>query len=77
VDFLSNRHWKNPRPKNKWRAKEEETEYQRPKSRVCHKYLNVRLSACRCKVRGDAWKREHIHTENWMSDFVTIKYRNC
>jgi hypothetical protein len=44
----------NPRLKN----------HEVPKSEVWHKYLNMRLTACRCEVLGDAWKRAHRHTEN-------------
>jgi hypothetical protein len=56
-----------------WSAKEEDTEYQRPKSGVWRKYLNIRFTACRCEVLGDAWKWAHRHTENWMSGLVAVK----
>jgi hypothetical protein len=56
-----------------WSAKEEDAEYQRPKSGVWRKYLNMRLTACRCEVLGEAWKRAHRHTENWMSSLVAVK----
>jgi hypothetical protein len=62
VDFLSNRHPAKFTSEKPWRAKEEDTEYQRPKSGVWCKYLNMRLTACRCEVLGDAWKRAHRHT---------------
>jgi hypothetical protein len=48
-------------------------EYHRPKSGVWRKYLKMRLTACWCKVLGDAWKRAHRHTENWMSGLVAVK----
>jgi hypothetical protein len=73
VDFLSNRHPAKSASEKLWRAKEEDAEYQRPKSGVWHKYLNMRLTACRCEVLGDAWKRAHRHTENWMSGLVAVK----
>jgi hypothetical protein len=73
VDFLSNRHPAKSASGKPWRAKEEDAEYQRPKSGVWRKYLNMRLTACRCKVLGDAWKRAHKHTENWMSCLVALK----
>jgi hypothetical protein len=47
-----------------WSAKEEDAEYQKPKSGVWHKYLKIRFTACRCEVLGDAWKWAHRHTEN-------------
>jgi hypothetical protein len=64
VDFLSNWHRAKSASEKPWRAKEEDAKYQRPKSRVWHKYLNMRLTACRCEVLGDAWKLVHIHTKN-------------
>jgi hypothetical protein len=73
VDSLSNRHPAKSASEKRWRAKEEDVEYQRPKSGVWRKYLKIRFTACRCEVLGDAWKRAHRHTENWMSGFVTIK----
>jgi hypothetical protein len=76
VDFLSKRHPAKSAYENPWRAKEEDEEYQRPKSGVCRKYRKMRLTACRCKVLGDAWKWAHRHTENWMSGLVTVKYRS-
>jgi hypothetical protein len=63
VDFLSNRHPAKFASEKPWSAKED-VEYQRPKSGVWRKYLNMRLTACRCEVLGDAWKRAHRHTEN-------------
>jgi hypothetical protein len=73
VDFLSNRHPAKSASEKPWRAKEEDAEYQRPKSVVCRKYLKIRLTACQCEVLGDAWKRAHRHTENWMSSLVAVK----
>jgi hypothetical protein len=73
VDFLSNRHPAKSASEKPWRAKEEDVEYQRPKSGVWHKYLNMQLTACQCEVLGDAWKRAHRHTENWMFGLVAIK----
>jgi hypothetical protein len=73
VDFLSNRHPAKSASKKPWRAKEEDAEYQRPKSGVWWKYLKIRFTACRSEVLGDAWKRAHRHTENWMSDLVAVK----
>jgi hypothetical protein len=73
VDFLSNRHPTKSASKKPWSAKEEDAKYQRPKSGVWHKYLKIRFIACRCEVLGDAWKRVHGHTENWMSSLVTVK----
>jgi hypothetical protein len=42
---------------------------------VYRRYLKIRLTAYRCEVLGDAWKRAHIHTENWMSGLVADKYK--
>jgi hypothetical protein len=64
VDFLSNRHPAKSASEKPWSAKEENAEYQRPKSRVWRKYLKIRFTTCRCEVLGDAWKRAHRHTEN-------------
>jgi hypothetical protein len=64
VDFLFNRHPAKSVFEKPWSAKEEDAKYQRPKSGVWRKYLNMRLTACRCEVLGDAWKRAHRHTEN-------------
>jgi hypothetical protein len=72
VDFLSNRHLTKSVSEKPWRAKEEDAEYQRPKSEVWCKYLEMRLTACRCEVLGDAWKRARGHTENWMSSLVAV-----
>jgi hypothetical protein len=73
VDFLSNWHAAKSASEKPWSAKEEDAEYQRPKSGVWCKYLKIRFTACRCEVLGDAWKRVHRHTENWMSDLVDVK----
>jgi hypothetical protein len=64
VDFLSNRHPAKSASEKPWSAKEEDTEYQRLKSGVWRKYLNMRLTAYRCEVIGDAWKWAHRHIEN-------------
>jgi hypothetical protein len=37
--------------------------------------LKIRLTACRCEVLGDARKRAHRHTGNWMSGLVAVKYK--
>jgi hypothetical protein len=73
VDFLSNRHLAKSAPEKPWSAKKEDAEYQRPKSGVWHQYLNMRLTACRCEVLRDTWKRAHRHTENLMSGLVAVK----
>jgi hypothetical protein len=73
VDFLSNRHPAKSASENPWSAKEENTEYQRTKSGVWRKYRNMRFTACWWEVLGDAWKRAHRHTENWMSGLVAVK----
>jgi hypothetical protein len=73
VDFLSNRHPAKSASKNTWRAKEEDPEYQRTKSGVCRKYLNMPLTASQCEVLGVVWKRAHKHTENWTSGLVDVK----
>jgi hypothetical protein len=73
VHFLSNRHPAKSASEKPWSAKEEDAEYQRPKSGVWRKYLNMCLTVCRCEVLGDAWKRAHRHTENWMSGLVAVK----
>jgi hypothetical protein len=64
VDFLSNRHPAQSTPEKPWSAKEDDAEYQRSKSGQWRKYLNIRLTAYRCEVLGDAWKWAHRHTEN-------------
>jgi hypothetical protein len=73
VDFLSNRHLAKSASERPWRAKEEDVEYQRPKSGVWRKYLNMHFTACWCEVLGHAWKRVHRHTENWMSGLIAVK----
>jgi hypothetical protein len=73
VDFLSNRHPTKSASKKPWRANEEDAEYQRPKSGVWRKNLKIHFTAYRCEVLGDAWKRAHRHTENWMSGLVDVK----
>jgi hypothetical protein len=73
VDFISNWHPAKSASEKPWRAKEEDVKYQRPKSGVWCKYLNMRLTACRCRVLGDAWKWAHRNTENWMSGLVAVK----
>jgi hypothetical protein len=73
VDFLSNRHPAKSMSEKPWSAREEDAEYQRPKSGVWRKYLKIRFTACRCEVLGDAWKWAHRHTENCMSGLVTVK----
>jgi hypothetical protein len=72
VIFLSNQHSPKSASDKPWKAKEEDAEYQRPKSGVRRKYLKIRFTACRCEVLGDAWKRAHKHTENWMSGLVAV-----
>jgi hypothetical protein len=73
VDFLSNQHPTKCASEKPWSAKEEAAEYQRPKLGVWRKYLKMHLTACRCEVLGDAWKRARRHTENWMSGLVIVK----
>jgi hypothetical protein len=73
VDFLSNRHPAKSASEKPWSAKEEDAENQRPKSGVWRKYLKIRFTAYRCEVLGDAWKRAHRHTENWMFGLVAVK----
>jgi hypothetical protein len=53
----------------------EEAEYQIPNSGVCLRYLKTRWTAVRCKERGEAWKRAHSPTTNWMSSRVAVRYR--
>jgi hypothetical protein len=55
VDFLSNRHPAKSTSEKPCSTKEEDVEYQRPKSGVWRKYLNMCLTACRCEVHGRAW----------------------
>jgi hypothetical protein len=31
---------------------------------VYQRYLKIHLTACRCEVLGDTWKRAHRHIEN-------------
>jgi hypothetical protein len=64
VEFLSNRHPAKSISEKPWSAKEEDVEYQRPKSGVWRKYLKIRFTACRCEVLRDAWIRAHRHTKN-------------
>jgi hypothetical protein len=73
VDFLSNRHSAKSASEKTWSAKEEDAEYQRPKSGVWRKYLKICFTACRCEVLADTWKWAHRHTENWMSGLVAVK----
>jgi hypothetical protein len=73
VDFLSNWHPTKSASEKPWSAKEEDTEYQRPKSGVWRKYLKIRFTACRCEVLGDTWKRVHRHTKNWMSGLIAVQ----
>jgi hypothetical protein len=73
VYFLSNRYSTKSAFENPWRAKEEDTEYQRPKSGLWRKYLKMRLTACRIEVLGDTWKWAHWHTENWMPGLVAVR----
>jgi hypothetical protein len=46
VEILSNRHPVKSASEKPWRGKEEDAEYQRPKSEVWRKYLNIHLTAC-------------------------------
>jgi hypothetical protein len=73
VNFLSNRHPAKSASEKPRSANEEDTQYQRPKSRVWRKYLKICVTACRCEVLEDAWKRAHTHTVNWISGLVTVK----
>jgi hypothetical protein len=73
VDFLSNRHPAKSASEKPWSAKEEDAEYQRPKSGVWRYNLKIRFTTCRCEVPGDAWKQAHRHIEKWMSGLVAVK----
>jgi hypothetical protein len=64
VDFLSTRHPAKSASEKPRSEREEDAEYQRPSSGVYRRYLNTRLTACRCEVLGDAWKWAHRHTKN-------------
>jgi hypothetical protein len=57
VDFLSTRHPAKSASEKPRSEREEDVEYQRPSSGVYRRYLKIRLTACRCEVLGDAWKR--------------------
>jgi hypothetical protein len=75
VDFQSTRHPAKSTSKKPRSEREEDAEYQRPSWGVYRRYLNIRLTACRCEVLSDAWKQAHRHTKNWMSGLVAIKYK--
>jgi hypothetical protein len=64
VDFLSTRHPAKSASEKPRSKREEDAEYQRPSSGVYRRHLKIRLTACRCEVLGDTWKRAHRHTEN-------------
>jgi hypothetical protein len=64
VDFLSTRHPAKSASEKLRSEREEDAKYQRPSSGVYRRYLKILLTACRCEVLGDAWKRAHRHTEN-------------
>jgi hypothetical protein len=55
-------------------SSEEEAEYQIP-NWVCLRYQKIHWTAWRCKVHGEAWKRAHKHTMNWMSGSVAVRYK--
>jgi hypothetical protein len=75
VYFRSTRHPAKSASKKTRSEREEDAEYQRPSSQVYRRYLKIRLTACQCEVLGDARKRAHRHTENWMSGLVAVKYK--
>jgi hypothetical protein len=75
VDFLWTRYPAKSASEIPRSEREEDAEFQRPTSRVYRRYLKIRLTACRCEVLSDAWKRAHKHTENWMFYLVTVKYK--
>jgi hypothetical protein len=64
VDFWSTRHPAKSASEKTRSESEEDAEYQRPCLGVYRRYLKIRLMACRCEVRDDAWKRAHRHMEN-------------
>jgi hypothetical protein len=64
VDFRSTRHPAKSATEKPRREREEDAEYQRLSSGVYRRFLKIRLTACRCEVLGDTWKRAHRHTEN-------------
>jgi hypothetical protein len=70
---VCNRHLAKSASEKLWSSKEEDAEYQRPKSGVYHKFLKMRLTACRCEVLGDTCKPAHKHTYNWMSGLVAVR----
>jgi hypothetical protein len=57
------------------RSSDEEAEYKIPNLSVDLRYLKIRWTTCRCEVCGEAWKRTHRHTSNWMSDRVAVRYK--
>jgi hypothetical protein len=54
VDFLSTRHPTKSASEKPRSEREEDTEYQSPSSGVYRRYLNIRLTAYRCEVLGNA-----------------------
>jgi hypothetical protein len=46
---------------------------QRPRLGADCWYLKILLTACRCDVLGEAWKRAHRHTLNCMSGLVAVR----
>jgi hypothetical protein len=75
VDFRSTWHPAKSASEKPIREREEDAKYQRPSSGVYRRYLQIRLTACRCEVLGNAWKRAHRHTENLMSGLIAVKYK--
>jgi hypothetical protein len=75
VDFVWTRNPAKSASENPRSEREEDTEYQRLSSGVYRRNLKIRLTAYRCEVLGNVWKRAHRHTENWMSGLVTIMYK--
>jgi hypothetical protein len=73
VDFLSTRQPAKSASEKPWSERVEEEEYQRPRPGADFRYLKILLTACRCDVLGEAWKRAHRHTLNCMSGLVAVK----
>jgi hypothetical protein len=73
VDFLSTRQPAKSASEKPWSERVEEEEYRRPRPGADCSYLKILLTACRCDVLGEAWKRAHRHTLNCMSGLVAVK----
>jgi hypothetical protein len=73
VDFLSTRQPAKSASEKTWRERVEEDEYQRTRPGADCRYLKILLTACRCDVLGEAWKRAHRYTLNCMSGLVAVR----